>query len=642
MCGIAGRFDSNKLSPNPEWSEHADQLLSHRGPDGSGCFKDEYCELIHRRLAIMDLSDMGRQPMSNENGNIQVVLNGEIYNFLRLRNTLIQRGHTFRGESDTEVLPHLYEEYGLEMIKMLRGMFVFALYDARSRRLLIARDRFGIKPLFFTIQKNELLFASEMKAILANRDLNFSLDRQACFDYLGLGYIPEPKTGFNEIQVLLKGSYLFFDNGQVLLEKYHEINALPDFERNLKYTTDELEKSLLSAVASQRIADVPVAILLSGGIDSSLVTAAYCRQAIEPPETFNVRFPDQEYDETAMALEVSKHYGTHHHVIDIRDWEINADQISELFVHFDQPFADTSLIPTYLVAKVIRENGFKCALSGDGGDEAFGGYKQFMQIETLVRLMRVPDSIKRLLAVFGDKFSLFTQDFGRQLARAVSLAQAGQMDSSRLLAGFANYLSENQKEELMIPFARESLLSADRLFIHNHPSSSYTLDEVSRRMTEDLFAMALPNDMLKKIDMMSMLVGLEVRVPMLDEEIVSLRLSLSHRLKTDGVKGKIVLRSLAKKWLPTNVARHPKHGFTIPLDRLLTNDTRIMLNDLLLTDRTKTGQFFKAEVIRDWVFKLQNAQNGYRGGDLSREGLYQRVFMALGLELWMRKYNLSW
>jgi asparagine synthase (glutamine-hydrolysing) len=645
MCGIAGRFSAAALPPDAAWHERADSLLAHRGPDGRGRFADDYCELVHRRLALIDLSATGAQPLANEDGGVQVVCNGEIYNHRALRDRLVERGHVFRGTSDVEVIAHLYEEHGERLVEHLRGMFAFAVYDRARRRVLLARDRFGIKPLYYATHGGQLVFASEIKAILALEGFEPRVDRQACYDFLGLGYVPEPATAFAGVRALPPGTTLVADESGQRAARYHRTTARPargaEGARDIGARVEEAAGALLAAVARQSVADVPVAALLSGGIDSSLVVAAHSRVASQRIETFNVRFPDAGYDETPLALAVSAHCGTSHQTIDL-DGALAPDAVFKLFRHFDQPFADTSLIPMYQVARAIRGRGIVCALSGDGGDEVFGGYGRFPRANRLVQLMKLPGWLSEVAAGAGERLTGVTRDLGRQLSKAVRLARAGQTDSSVLLAGLSNYLAEDQKRALVRREARAELESVYRCFDGFRPPGVSDLEELSRRMTENLFAVGLPSDMLRKVDMMTMLCGVEARVPMLDEDVVELGLRLPHALKTDGREGKLVLRALARRWLPPRVAAHPKHGFGIPLDRMLSQEFHDALRDLLLSTDARVRAVLDTNLIELWLRQLARARRGGGVKTISREGLYQRVFIALALELWLREHRLSW
>ena len=641
MCGLAGRFHPIALPPDPDWPSRVDALLAHRGPDGRGHYADVRCELVHRRLALLDLSPTGAQPMPNEDGTIQVVFNGEIYNHGELRAELRSRGHLFRGSSDTEVLVHLYEEHGAAMASRLRGMFAFAIFDRRRNRVLLARDRFGIKPLFYAVHHGQWIFASEMKAILALRGFHPELDRQACYDFLGLSYVPEPATGFANIHALPKGMTLLLDERGAHTTTFATVIPAPDPSVSRTRLAESAAELLLAGVDRQAVADVPVAALLSGGIDSSLVVAAYARSSQRQITTFNVGFPDRTHDETAMALATANRYGTRHETVHIDERDITADSVFALLRHFDQPFADPSLVPTYRVACAVRDHGIICTLTGDGGDEAFGGYPEFWRAQRLAQLASTPDWMLATAGSIARPLTSWTRDRGRQAAKAVRLAQAGRADSSALLAGLFSYLTEQEKEGLVRPGAREGLLSGYRHFGAAEGGVS-DVEMLSGQLTGRHFGVSLPSDMLRKVDMMSMRAGIEVRVPMLDEELVGLALSLPHRLKTDGRIGKLVLRDVARHWLPPEVASHPKHGFSIPLDVMVRADFHDALGDLLGAADARAGAFLERQIVSDWLRQFRAAMHGAGGGAVSREGLYLRVLMLVALELWMRDQGLTW
>jgi asparagine synthase (glutamine-hydrolysing) len=591
-------------------------------------------------LALVDLSVTGAQPMANEDGTVQVVFNGEIYNHRELRSELQARGHVFRGSSDTEVLVHLYEEHGGRMAVLLRGMFAFALLDRRHNRLMLARDRFGIKPLFYARRHDEWVFASEMKAILALDGFEPELDRQACYDFLGLSYVPEPATGFANIFALTKGTTLLIDERGPRTTPFASV-APTDVGGISRAEASEQAAALLSrAVSRQALADVPVAALLSGGIDSSLVVAAHAKTTGRPIETFNVSFPDRAHDETAMALATARQYGTQHHTIQLDPNDITPESVFGLLRHFDQPFADPSLVPTHAVSRAVRQRGIICTLTGDGGDEAFGGYSELARVERLLQLTSAPEWLLATAGGLARPMAGWTRDTGRQALKAVQLARAGRSSSAALLAGLSSYLTEPEKEALVIPWARFGLESVDRHF--GSPFERLgDIEQASRQMTRNYFDISLPSDMLRKVDMMSMRAGIEVRVPMLDEDMVALALLLPHAMRTDGRQGKLVLRDVASKWLPPQVARHPKHGFTIPLDVMVRPRFHEAVRDLLGAD-SRTGAFLDRRLVHRWLDQFQFAGCRSEGGSVSREGLYLRVFMLLALELWLRDQRLTW
>ena len=644
MCGLAGRFHPQVLPPAPEWCARADALLAHRGPDGHGDYRDAHCELVHRRLALIDLSPTGHQPMPNEDASVYVIFNGEIYNHRALRSELEGRGHVFRGTSDTETLVHLYEDLGERMVDRLRGIFAFAIYDRARRRVLLARDRFGVKPLFYAEVDGQWVFGSEIKAIAALPGFQPELDRQACYDFLGLGYVPEPATGFANVAALAPGTIMVIDAEGARRSSFHRVEARPDSRWTLGGCADEVAAALLESVASQSVADVPVAALLSGGIDSSLVVAARQRATGGATTTFNVRFPDPSHDETPRALAVAAHYGTSHITVDLPEGALRVDAILDLLRHFDQPFADTSLIPTYWISQAVRAQGIICTLSGDGGDEGFGGYPMFWRANSLVRLARLPAWTTRAAAAVGDRVAPWTQNWGRQVSKAAALADAGRSDAAVLMAGLANYLTELQKEELVPAAAREGLEPVSRIYDDHDPTGAGVsdLEQLSRRLTESQFAVSLPSQMLRKVDMMSMRASIEVRVPLLDEHVVDVGLSLPHALKADGRKGKRVLRALAARWLPTHVAHAGKRGFSIPLDVMAPPELHTALEDLLLGPDARTRGCVNAAVLRGWLRSFRRAGEGDHAGTLSREGLYRRLVSLLALELWLRDYRLVW
>lgn len=642
MCGIAGRFHFDSLERYPLWADEAGRLLAHRGPDGRGYFCDNNCELIHRRLAIIDLSTSANQPMFNEDGSVIIAFNGEIYNYIGLKYELERKGHVFKSKSDTEVLIHLYEESGVSMLERIMGMFAFSIYDIKNRSLLIVRDRFGIKPLYYTFHKGQTIFASEMKAILAIPDFKPTINKQAIYDYLGLCYVPEPETAYSEIKALPAGTALLLSANGPKMIKYYYLRSQPNGNVGINNIAAGASATLVQVIKRQSVADVPIAALLSGGIDSSLIVSAYSRTIDKPLNTFNVKFPEKKYDETCFAMEVANYYKTNHKTIDFDDSTVDSDEIIKLLDHFDQPFADSSLIPVFKICKAIRKMGIICTLSGDGGDEVFGGYARFWRANKLFLLMRLPSLAQIAIMNIGEIASKYTHDLGRQLYKAVDIARKGRYNYSQILAGMSNFLNETQKSELVKCSAGDGLRGVERLFLLNHYNEKVDLEEFSRIMTENLFNLGLVSDMLRKVDMMSMLSGIEVRVPFLDEEIVALGMTLPHRFKTNGSEGKLVLRKVAQELLPKSVVNHPKWGFGIPLDKMVDSHFYQLLEDLLLSPSSRIASFINIDIVKEWIKLFILAKQNKFTGKISRGGIYQRIFAMLSLELWLRKYNLTW
>jgi asparagine synthase (glutamine-hydrolysing) len=588
---------------------------------------------------------MGAQPMPNEAGDVQLVFNGEIYNHRELREGLGRRGHHFRGHSDTEVIVHLYEELGPAIASHLRGIFAFAVYDRARSRVVLVRDRFGVKPLYYARvdeEDGEWIFASEIKAILAHPRFRPRLDRQACYDFLGLGFVPEPMTGFANVAALPPGGVLELDAGGARRSTHAAVRAVPRASLTLAEALDDVGERVEAAVARQREADVPVGALLSGGIDSALVVAAHSRLPDTPLQTFTVGFPDAAHDESRAAQRVADHCATEHHTIRAAPDTLRADDVLALLRHFDQPFADPSLLPTYWVAQAIRDRGLVCALSGDGGDEVFGGYPRFWQSERLFTLMRAPAWVRRTGDAVGMALLPVTRDLGRRVTKVARIAELARDDASHLLAGLSTYLSEEQKADLVVADARAALAPTARVFDGYARPAVEDLEDLSQRLSETMFRVTLPGGMLRKVDMMSMRAGIEVRVPLLDEDLVALGMSLPHRLKTDGRRGKLVARALADRWLPRDVARAPKRGFTPPVDLLASGDLHTALADLLTGPGSRTRGVLSPHLVGIWLSLFARHRAGAADSRISRGGLSQRLLTLLSLETWMRDHALSW
>ena len=391
MCGIAGWLGN--LPDAENHAAHMAQVLHHRGPDAHGIRSWPDTTLVHTRLSIIDLTPAGAQPMTNEDGTVWTVFNGEIYNHRDLRRDLQKRGHVFRGHSDTEVLPHLYEEEGPEFVSKLRGMFALAIYDSRTRTLLLARDRFGIKPLFYASGNDRVAFASEIRALLKLPDIDTRPDRQAIYDFAALFYIPAPETFYSGIRSLQPGEILEarLDSDRIKwnTRTYHQWTIAPDPKMTLSEAAERGEALVTASVQRQMESDVPLGTLLSGGIDSSLVSTAAQAALGGGLRTFNVRFPEKEFDETWAAVAVAKHIKSCHATLDMDSVQGTWEHVTNLLRHAGQPFADTSLFAANAVCRLMRQH-VTVALSGDGGDEAFGGYDLYWQLARIAIWQRLP------------------------------------------------------------------------------------------------------------------------------------------------------------------------------------------------------------------------------------------------------------
>lgn len=631
MCGIAGWLGS--LPDGEACSARMVRALRHRGPDSSGVQAWPGATLIHTRLSIIDLSPTGAQPMANEDGTVWAVFNGEIYNHRDLRRQLKANGHVFKGRSDTEVLPHLYEEEGAGFVSRLRGMFALAIYDTRTKTLLLVRDRFGIKPLFYAPGAERLAFASEIRALRTCPGIDDRPDPQAVADFAALFFIPAPETLYRGIRALEPGELLEArcDHEEVSYTTrwYHHWAVVPRSTMTCAQAGDRAKELLVAAVQPQMESDVPLGALLSGGIDSSLVSVA--AQAALPAElrTFNVRFAEQEYDETWAAVAVANHIGSSHKTLDMDDTPGTWDYITGLLLHAGQPFADTSLFAVNAVCRLMRQH-VTVALSGDGADEGFGGYDLYRRISGISRWQTLPPPISRgISAALGPlaRVAVVPERLPQRL-RAM-----GGADDTAVLHHMLCWVREQEHEHLC---ANLDVLPVRRLFEpqweHNVLRRASRLERLSAHATEIHTRLLLPNDYLFKVDTASMRESLEVRVPMLDEELFAFGLSLPHHLKVKGSTGKRVLRAVANSWLPPTVASKPKRGFEIPVDSWAHSDFKVRLREALLGPSSPLPDFFRPEAYQPVIDAFCEGRL-YPG--ISRQGLYQRAVMLLSVHLFL-------
>ncbi|MGE0821952.1 MAG: asparagine synthase (glutamine-hydrolyzing) [Candidatus Binatia bacterium] len=629
MCGIAGWLGSTPRGD--DYAVRMLELLRHRGPDGQGVQLWPDAALIHARLSIIDLSSAGTQPMKNETGTVWVVFNGEIYNHRELRRSLVARGHRFTGRSDTEILPHLYEEEGVGFLARLRGMFALAIYDLRARTLLLARDRFGIKPLFYAPGTERLAFASEIRALRELPDVDLRPDRQAVADFAALCYIPAPETFYTGIRALLPGEMIHAQwQGETVswkVQSYHQWAIAPDPRLTLSTAADHAEMLVTAAVERQLESDVSLGSLLSGGIDSSLVSVAAQASLHGALRTFNVRFAEKAYDETWAAVAVANHIRSLHATLDMPQAQGTWEHVTSLLQHAGQPFADTSLFAVNAVCQTMRRH-VTVALSGDGGDEGFGGYNYYSWLVKVARWQILPEalwwgaaSVCTPLANVG----LVSDRLPRQLR---DLAGA---DDTAVMQNLFCWLRKQEHHDLC---RQEAALPTRRLFEpqwqYDLPSRASRVERLSAHATELAVRLTLPNDYLFKVDTASMKESLEVRVPMLDEDLFTFALSLPHQLKVDGTQCKRVLREVASRRLPAAVANKPKWGFAVPMDSWVDTEFKVRLRETLVGRASQLDEFFEPSVYQPMV-------EAYCGGrpypGVSQQGLYQRMMMLLSVQL---------
>jgi asparagine synthase (glutamine-hydrolysing) len=553
MCGIAGFVQLDRPAQRSLVQAMCSEIR-HRGPDDEGVYTDRGCGIGMRRLSIIDLST-GHQPMSNEDGSVWIVFNGEIYNYQELRADLISRGHQFRTASDTETLVHLYEQEDVEGLKRLRGMFAFAIWDARQDRLLLARDRVGKKPLYYAVLPTGIYFGSEISC-LRRAGVPLETDPEALRLYFQFNYIPDPLSAYRAIRRVPAGGWLSYQRGTVRQGRYWQMPA-PVATAAPGLTHAEavvrVREKFDEAVRIRMIADVPLGAFLSGGIDSSSVVASMARQSPDPIKTFSIGFEESRFNELPYAAMVARQYATEHHEIVVRPDSIGI--IQKFTKHFGEPFADSSAIPTFIVSEFAARS-VKVALSGDGGDELFGGYTSLQEVQRLSWLDRVPQPLRLLLSAISSRlpYSAYGKNFLHTMGRRNGL--------DRYFA--FNYAPYHLRSRLLRP---EWMMPAESGFLAQilpHcilPEDAGTLSQV---MYWEATA-NLTGDMLVKVDRMSMANSLEVRSPLLDHELAELAATIPHAWKIAGGQGKRILLDALGDRLPPALLHRPKWGFGVPL-----------------------------------------------------------------------------
>ncbi len=628
MCGIAGilRLEPTSASIERSTLEAMADALQHRGPDDAAYSIDPAgtCGLAFRRLAIIDLAT-GQQPIGNSAGDIQLVFNGEIYNFRALRDELRAGGAVFRTSGDAEVIVHAYERWGDACLPRLFGMFAFALWDARRNRLLLARDRFGKKPLHYVVHEGRLLFASEIKALLA-AGAPRRIDPHALHDYLVLQYVPAPRSVFAGFRKTPPGCSVAVEHGRVhAAAPYWQAPPPHSHATPMDWPTwrDELDQRLTSAVERRLISDVPLGAFLSGGVDSSLVVALMRRLGVSPLRTFSIGFTDPRYDESRWARLVATHFQTEHYEQIVTPH--GGDMLDRLAYHYDEPFADSSAIPTYYVARYAREH-VTVALTGDGGDEAFAGYDRYRAAMLAGRLDRTPRVLRQVASRLFAHLPGGPQRSWRQRMRRFAEVMAAD-PATRYLA----WVNVFAPRDLACAYRPEFAAQLDEAF--ENPRrwlAGLMADAGPDAAAADRAAYAdirsyLPYDLLTKVDIASMACSLECRSPLLDHELVefALRLPLSQRL------GKAALKRYAADLLPAAILKRPKTGFGVPIGAWLRNELRERVEDALFAPDSLCTSLFD----RGWLRRLVDDHIA------GRQRNDHRLWSLLMLELWRRRWG---
>jgi len=636
MCGITGA-----IWTNPERAIDHDLLgrmtdvLAHRGPDDRGSylsdlqFRPPYdaqpgVALGHRRLSIIDVQG-GRQPMSNEDETVWVVFNGEIYNYASLRQRLEGAGHRLRTHSDTEVIVHLYEDEGARCLDHLNGMFALAVWDSRRRQLMIARDRLGQKPLVYSLQPDRLLFASELKSLLQVPDVSRQLDLGALDEYMTYQYVPHPKTIFSSIRKLPPAHYAIYADGILEIRPYWSPDFRHDVDCSHEDYTSRLQSALRSSVEIRMRSDVPLGAFLSGGMDSSIIAALMQEISPSPIKTFSVGFPVAQYDETDYARQVAQHLQTDH-----QEYQVVPDCVDvlpKLVWNFDEPFADSSAIPTWYLSQWTRQH-VTVALTGDGGDELFAGYNRYRAVRWSERF----DALPRLLrALFTTRLWQSLPASGRQKSWSRLFQRfvgALRLPAVRRYLEWIEIFHESQRAELYTEEFLRQLPPADpSRFFEAAWRRAGQRDDVTKASLADLVTY-LPCDLMTKVDMASMAHGLECRQPMLDHRVVELAIQMPVRLKLGWRRGKRILWESHQKLLPHQIGNRAKMGFGVPLGHWFRHELRDMLHDVLLDPNRRTEPLLDGHAIAR-LTREHETESFDHGA---------RLWALLVLELWMRKW----
>lgn len=628
MCGITGLVNSDNRVPVSESQlKSMADAIAHRGPDAEGFYigKDSV-GLAHRRLAIIDLSN-GNQPIGNEDNTIQIVFNGEIYNHEVIRRMLIRRGHNFNTNSDTECIVHLYEDYGCDLVKYLRGMFAFAIWDSNKKELLLGRDRFGQKPLYYYFDDKKILFGSEVKAILAAGNVKRDLNTRALEDYLFFGFIPGDKSIFEKIQKLKSGSTLTLDTKRWTsrVHQYWEVEFSESPEKTSSDWEDAISDKLTETVQSHCIADVPVGAFLSGGLDSSLITAYCSTNSPTPLKTFSIGFQERKFSELNHAAAVAKIFRTAH-----TEEIVTADAVSSLetLVYFyDEPFADPSAIPTMRVSELASRQ-VKVALSGDGGDEAFGGYKRYSHdlMEAGIRNL-IPTSLRHtLLRPFSQIYP--KADWLPRYLRLKSTLHNLSHDPARAYANTVCRCPKEIRRQLLLPSVRQQNQGYEPGEIVEESFGSHDNDVLRGMLRVDSLIL-LPDGFLTKVDRASMAYGLEVRPPLVDHELMQLAWSVPSSMKVHSGTTKWILKKVAERHLPNEIIYRSKQGFEIPIDQWLRGPLKEAFKQEVLVNDGAIGAYLNTQYI-ETLFRMHCNKIG-RYGEL--------LWSLLVLATWMRRFT---
>ena len=647
MCGIAGFLRHGNNALNEQHLLAMGDAIAHRGPDAHGEFINEHVGLCHRRLSILDLSEAGNQPMYSASGDISIVFNGEIYNFLQLKEALLAQGVEFHSGTDTEVILHLYEREGTACLAKLNGMFAFAIWDARDNSLFIARDRIGKKPLYYLEQKNleqknledknleqqnesdntspiRFAFASEIKALLALPNVPKDIRMDAVYDYFAYQYVPDPKSIFKHIHKLPPGHFMVLKDKQTRIEQYWDVSFASTSTASASALKSQLQGLAKSCTTRRMISDVPLGAFLSGGVDSSAVVALMSEASDKPVKTCTIAFDDEKYNEAEFAEAVAKQYKTEHHEFMVH--QNVADTLEHIVSFFDEPFADPSLVPTFFVSELARQE-VTVAIAGDGGDEVFAGYEKYATDDLENKLRnKFPKWMRN--SIFPHCANLCAQFEAPLFRKAKSLFTSLSVSPEM---GF--YITNSQMEDRQWQKLAKQELKAG---LGDYHPSKLTLDAYNKADGPDHLSKILYTDMktylpggiLVKVDRMSMANSLEVRAPLLDKEMLEFAASVPSSLKFKDGEKKHLLKEAFKDYLPDDILYRKKMGFSVPLATWLRDDIKSIAQQYLVDSPKGLSQIFNLDVIRDY-WEQHQANKADHGAIL---------WSMLMFEMWWQRY----
>lgn len=625
MCGITGFVNSNGSAVDRPTLERMNLAIAHRGPDDDGFYLHENAALAMRRLSIIDVAG-GQQPIHNTDKTKWIVFNGEIYNYQTLRDGLIERGHTLYTKSDTEVVLHLYDEYGADCLQHLRGMFALAIWDQTDKSLFLARDRVGKKPVLYSHQANgDLIFGSEFQALLQHPSVSREVDLEAIDSYLSFLCVPAPQTAFKQIRKLEPGHWLGWKAGRIETHRYWQ----PDFSKKIKITEseaiEETTRIMRESTRLRMISEVPLGAFLSGGVDSSIVVALMAQESSQPVKTFSIGFEEEDFSELKYAKRVAEYVGAEYHEFMVRPNAL--DVIPTLVEHYGEPYADSSAIPTYYVSKETRAH-VTVALNGDGGDESFAGYERYTAMRIAEAYKRVPSALRKIF-VEAPAGLLPTSELKRSRFRdAKRFLTAANLPRTERYFRWMSTFNRDAKRDLYTQGFAESIAGHDPGALlekwFGAANGTGTLD--ATLLTDQMTY--LPNDLLVKVDIASMANSLEARSPFLDHNVIEFAATLPESMKMSRFETKSLLKKVAARLVPREVVYRKKMGFGVPIGKWFRGEMRDFVSGILLSEKALTRGIVKPEILKKYVSEHISGERDHA----------HQLWTLLMLELWFQRF----